>query len=97
MSTATATGYTGTFHGRAEEVSRVRRQVARYLDGCPVTDDAVLAASEFAANAVLSIAAHAGRISRSASSCTPITSRWNARTRAARGEASITMPTGPTG
>ena len=53
MATATATGYTGTFHGRAEEVSRVRRQVARYLDGRPVTNDAVLAASEFAANAVL--------------------------------------------
>jgi hypothetical protein len=58
MSTATATGYTGTFHGRAEEVSRVRRQVARYLDGCPVTDDAVLAASEFAANAVLHSGGH---------------------------------------
>lgn len=53
MSTATATSYTGTFRGRAEEVSRVRRQVARYLGDCPVTDDAVLVASEFAANAVL--------------------------------------------
>jgi anti-sigma regulatory factor (Ser/Thr protein kinase) len=53
MSTATATSYTGTFQGRAEEVSCVRRQVARFLGDCPVTDDAVLAASEFAANAVL--------------------------------------------
>ena len=35
MSTATETSYTGTFHGRAEEVSRVRRQVARYLGDCP--------------------------------------------------------------
>ena len=53
MCTATETSYTGTFHGRAEEVSRVRLQVARYLGDCPVTDDAVLVASEFAANAVL--------------------------------------------
>lgn len=53
MSTATATSYMGTFHGRVEEVSRVRRQVARFLADCPVTDDAVLAASEFAANAIL--------------------------------------------
>jgi anti-sigma regulatory factor (Ser/Thr protein kinase) len=53
MSTATAARYTGTFHGRAEEVRHVRRDVARYLGGCPGTDDAVLIASEFAANAVL--------------------------------------------
>ena len=53
MSTATETSCTGTFRGRAEEVSRVRRQVARYLGDCPVTDDAVLVASEFAANAIL--------------------------------------------
>ena len=44
---------TGTFPGRAEQVRRVRREVARYLDECPVTDDAVLVASEFAANAIL--------------------------------------------
>ncbi len=53
MVTATETSYTGTFHGRAEEVSHVRQQVARYLGDCPGTDDAVFAASEFAANAVL--------------------------------------------
>ncbi len=95
MSTATATGYTGTFHGRAEEVSRVRRQVARYLDGCPVTDDAVLASSEFAANAVLHSRSR-GEHFTTAFSCTPATSGWNARMRAARGEAGITMTTGPT-
>jgi anti-sigma regulatory factor (Ser/Thr protein kinase) len=53
MSTATAATYAGTFHGRAEEVRHVRRDVARYLADCPATDDAVLTASEFAANAVL--------------------------------------------
>jgi anti-sigma regulatory factor (Ser/Thr protein kinase) len=53
MSTATATRYQGTFHGRAEEVSRVRREVARYLGDCPVTNDIVLIADELAANCVL--------------------------------------------
>jgi anti-sigma regulatory factor (Ser/Thr protein kinase) len=47
------TRYTGTFHGRAEEVSRVRREVAGYLGRCPVTDDIVFIASELAANAIL--------------------------------------------
>jgi len=53
MSTATATTYQGTFHGRAEEVSRVRREVAHYLGNCPVTNDTVLIADELAANAIL--------------------------------------------
>jgi hypothetical protein len=98
MFTATETSYTGTFHGRAEEVSRVRQQVARYLGDCPVIDDAVFVASEFAANAVLfCTAVHAGSISRSASNGTPITSGWNARMRAGRGEAGIRMTTGLTG
>jgi anti-sigma regulatory factor (Ser/Thr protein kinase) len=47
------TRYTGTFHGRAEEVSRVRREVAGYLGRCPVADDLVFLASELAANAIL--------------------------------------------
>ena len=48
-----ATRYQRTFHGRAEQVSQVRRQVASYLAGCPAADDAVLIASrEMAANAV---------------------------------------------
>ena len=50
---ATATAYTGTFHGTADQVSPVRREVARHLGDCPVTDDAVLVASEFATNAIL--------------------------------------------
>jgi histidine kinase-like protein len=49
----TATGYTGTFHGRAEEAGRVRREITGYLGDCPVTCDLVLIAAELAANAVL--------------------------------------------
>jgi serine/threonine-protein kinase RsbW len=51
--TATATTYQGTFHGRAEEVSRIRHEVASYLGDCPVAADIVLIADELAANAVL--------------------------------------------
>ena len=53
MATATAATYAGTFHGRAEEVSRVRREVARHLADCPATEDAVLVASELGTNAIL--------------------------------------------
>ena len=54
MTTATAvTTYRGMFHGRADEVARVRREVAAYLGDCPVTDDMVLIADELAANAIL--------------------------------------------
>lgn len=48
-----ATGYAGTFPGRPDQVQRARHAVARYLAGHPVTDDAVLAVSELAGNAVL--------------------------------------------
>ncbi len=51
--TAAAPGYTSTFGGRAEEASRVRREIAGYLGNCPVTDDMVLIASELAANSIL--------------------------------------------
>jgi len=51
--TATVTRYQGTFGGRAEEASRVRREIADYLGTCPVTDDLVLIASELAANCIL--------------------------------------------
>ena len=53
MATATAMTYKGTFCGRAEELSRVRREIADYLRNCPVTDDMVLIADELAANAIL--------------------------------------------
>jgi anti-sigma regulatory factor (Ser/Thr protein kinase) len=49
----TGTRYTGAFDGQAEEVSRVRREVAGYLGQCPVADDIVFIANELAANAVL--------------------------------------------
>jgi anti-sigma regulatory factor (Ser/Thr protein kinase) len=48
-----ATRYQRTFHGRTDQVSQVRREVARHLGDCPATDDAVLIVSEFAANSVL--------------------------------------------
>ncbi len=48
-----ATWYQRTFHGRADQVRQVRREIAAHLDGCPAADDAVLIASELAANSVL--------------------------------------------
>ena len=51
--TATATAaYMGTFGGTSDQVGRARHEVASYLDGCPVADDAILIVSELAANAV---------------------------------------------
>ena len=48
-----ATRYQRTFHGQPDQVSQVRRDLARHLAGCPAASDAVLIASELAANAVL--------------------------------------------
>jgi serine/threonine-protein kinase RsbW len=48
-----ATSYAGTFPGQAGEAARVRREIAAYLDNCPVTQDMILIASELAANAIL--------------------------------------------
>jgi anti-sigma regulatory factor (Ser/Thr protein kinase) len=53
MFTATAIKYTGTFHGRAEEVARVRKEIAAYLGKCPVADDLVLIADELSSNSIL--------------------------------------------
>ncbi len=47
------TEYQRTYPGRADQVRHVRRDVAKHLGECPVTDDVMLIASEFAANAVL--------------------------------------------
>lgn len=44
--------YQATYHGRPDQVSAVRAAVAAHLAGCPVTDDAVLIASEIATNAI---------------------------------------------
>lgn len=47
------TEYQRTYPGRADQVRYVRRDVAEHLVECPVTDDVMLIASEFATNAVL--------------------------------------------
>lgn len=44
--------YQATYHGRPDQVSRVRAAVAAHLGDCPVTADAVLIVSEIATNAV---------------------------------------------
>lgn len=52
--TAARTGsYTGVFPGRADQVGKARREMALYLAGCPVADDALIVLSELATNAVL--------------------------------------------
>jgi anti-sigma regulatory factor (Ser/Thr protein kinase) len=48
-----ATRYQQAFPGRAEELSRVRREVAGYLGNCPVGDDLVFIVNELAANAIV--------------------------------------------
>ena len=50
---ATATRHAGTYPGRADQVRHVRRAIAGHLAGCPAADDAVLIASELAANAIV--------------------------------------------
>jgi anti-sigma regulatory factor (Ser/Thr protein kinase) len=51
-SVMTSQTYTVTYAGRPDQVRRVRWLLAALLDGCPVADDAILLASELAANAV---------------------------------------------
>ncbi len=48
-----ASRFQRTFHGRTDQVSQVRRDIAAHLAGCPAADDLVLIASELAGNAVL--------------------------------------------
>lgn len=48
-----ATSYTGVFRGEADLVSQARREVARYLTGCPAAEDAVMVVSELVTNAML--------------------------------------------
>jgi serine/threonine-protein kinase RsbW len=47
------TCYQGTYHGRADQVRRVRAAVAAHLGDCPVTDDAILIVSELVTNSIL--------------------------------------------
>jgi anti-sigma regulatory factor (Ser/Thr protein kinase) len=55
VSTATALSkyYEHAYPGEPEQVALARHDVARYLNGHPLTDDAVLIVSELATNAVL--------------------------------------------
>jgi len=55
-----ATRHTATYPGRTDQLRRVRRAVAGHLAGCAVADDAVLVASELAANAILHSRSRAG-------------------------------------
>jgi len=48
-----ATSYQRTFHGRADQIGQVRRDIASHLAGHPAVNDAVLIASELATNSVL--------------------------------------------
>ena len=50
---AAATRHTATYPGRADQLHHVRRAVASHLTGCAAAADAVLIASELAANAIL--------------------------------------------
>lgn len=47
------TEYQRAYAGRSDQVRLVRRDVAKHLGDCPVTDDAVLIASEFGTNSIL--------------------------------------------
>jgi serine/threonine-protein kinase RsbW len=51
--TAVARAKRRVFPGRHEQVAYARRFVARALEGCPVTDEAILCVSELATNAML--------------------------------------------
>jgi len=56
MARATAeavTGYQRTYPGRADRIREVRRDLAGYLNECPVADDLVLIADELAANCIM--------------------------------------------
>jgi serine/threonine-protein kinase RsbW len=57
---AAATRHTATYSGRVDQLHHVRRAIASHLAGCPATDDAVLVASELAANAILHSRSRAG-------------------------------------
>jgi hypothetical protein len=50
---AAATRHTGIYPGRLDQLCHVRRAVARHLAGCSEAFDAVLIASELAANAIV--------------------------------------------
>jgi serine/threonine-protein kinase RsbW len=45
--------YTGTYPGRADQLTHMRAVIAKELAACPVADEAILVASEIAANAIM--------------------------------------------
>jgi two-component sensor histidine kinase len=47
------TRYQRTFHGRADQISQVRRDITQHLGDCPGAADTVLIASELGTNAVV--------------------------------------------
>ena len=57
---AAATRHAATYPGRADQLHHVRSAVASHLAECATADDAVLIASEFAANAILHSRSRAG-------------------------------------
>ena len=57
---AAATRRIATYPGRADQLRHVRRAVASHLAGCAAAADAVLVASELAANAMLHSRSRAG-------------------------------------
>jgi len=57
---ATATRHAAIYPGRADQLRHVRRAVASNLAGCAAAADAVLIASELAANAILHSRSRAG-------------------------------------
>jgi hypothetical protein len=57
---ATATRHTAIYPGRPDQLRHVRRAVASHLAGCTAAADAVLIASELAANAILHSRSRAG-------------------------------------
>ena len=57
---AAATCHTATYPGRAGQLHYVRPAIACHLTGCAAANDAVLIASELAANAILHSRSRAG-------------------------------------
>jgi anti-sigma regulatory factor (Ser/Thr protein kinase) len=57
---AAATRHTATYPGRVDQLHNIRRAVASHLAGCAAANDAVLIASELAANAILHSRSRAG-------------------------------------
>ena len=57
---AAATRHTAAYPGRTDQLHHVRRAVASHLAGCAAAADAILIASELAANAILHSRSRAG-------------------------------------